>query len=288
MIRFNSSLLQKLASKRIGINARKSNLCGYEETCGFWGLFSRGFSSLNKNTKRFLDYRDNHKLLIAKRVGLFMILSYTFPLTFISPKGVSMLPTISHDKDILVLDLWFFKLYSLVLSFLGNNDGKFDGLGVGDIVAFFEPLDDDDNNDIDKIIKDSASSSPMVPRPSIKRIISIRDYIPILSEEKNMSDPSYEVWVEGDNIPELTKDSRNYGFVKNDNIIGKVLFRVYPFQNFGHFQGKNKKEVLQMQKKLGMNCDTELERREFLQKRYGIGWNSNNNNSSTTDGDVKR
>jgi len=232
-------------------------------------------------------------MLIAKRVGLFMILSYTFPLTFISPIGVSMLPTISHDGDILVLDLWFFKLDSLVLSSLGNDSIKFDGLRIGDIIAFLEPLDDDENNDTDKTMKDSASSSPMnVPRPSIKRIISIRDSVPLISEEKNiekdMSGQKFEVWVEGDNIPEFTKDSRNYGFVKDDNIIGKVLFRVYPFQNFGRFQGKNKKEVLQIQEELGMNRGTELERREFLQKRYGIGWNSKSSNSSTTDGDVKR
>lgn len=87
----------------------------------------------------------------------------------------------------------------------------------------------------------------------IKRIIgmpgdtvSIRDNIIYVNGEEVEEDYAYgetsdyeeitldddEYFILGDNRP-ISKDSRYFGPVKEDEIIGKVIFRLWPFNKFG-------------------------------------------------------
>ena len=49
-------------------------------------------------------------------------------------------------------------------------------------------------------------------------------------EEITLDDDEY--FILGDNRP-ISKDSRYFGPVKEDEIIGKVIFRLWPFNKFG-------------------------------------------------------
>lgn len=87
----------------------------------------------------------------------------------------------------------------------------------------------------------------------IKRIIgmpgdtvSIKDNTVYVNDEKIEEDYAYgetsdyeeitlgddEYFILGDNRP-ISKDSRYFGPVKEDEIIGKVIFRLWPFNKFG-------------------------------------------------------
>ncbi|XP_057841426.2 mitochondrial ATP-independent inner membrane protease subunit 1a [Cryptomeria japonica] len=47
--------------------------------------------------------------------------------------------------------------------------------------------------------------------------------------------PKGHVWVEGDN-PSVSKDSRNYGAAPCALIEGKLFFRIWPIEGFGHLK----------------------------------------------------
>lgn len=143
-------------------------------------------------------------------------------------KGLSMYPTF-HDKELILTDR---------LSYRFSTPKK------GDVIVFTSPTDP--NVDYikriiglpgDKIkisadgvyVNDLKLDESAYLQPTI--ITSGGLFTPLDSEVVVPKVPS-SFFVMGDNRPE-SSDSRTWGFVKKDEIIGKVFLRYYPFDKFG-------------------------------------------------------
>ncbi len=141
-----------------------------------------------------------------------VILIRTFIITPVRVDGASMDQTL-EDGQILLL-------YKLA------------NIDYGDIVV----LDEEKEGEI--IIK------RIIGMP--KDTVSIKDNTVYVNDEELEEDYAYgetsdyeeitlgddEYFILGDNRP-ISKDSRYFGPVKEDEIIGKVIFRLWPFNKFG-------------------------------------------------------
>ncbi len=141
-----------------------------------------------------------------------VILIRTFIITPVRVDGASMDQTL-EDGQILLLY-------------------KLSNIDYGDIVV----LDEEKEGEI--IIK------RIIGMP--KDTVSIKDNTVYVNDEELEEDYAYgetsdyeeitlgddEYFILGDNRP-ISKDSRYFGPVKEDEIIGKVIFRLWPFNKFG-------------------------------------------------------
>ena len=141
-----------------------------------------------------------------------VILIRTFIITPVRVDGASMDQTL-EDGQILLLY-------------------KLSNIDYGDIIV----LDEEKEGEI--IIK------RIIGMP--KDTVSIKDNTVYVNDEELEEDYAYgetsdyeeitlgddEYFILGDNRP-ISKDSRYFGPVKEDEIIGKVIFRLWPFNKFG-------------------------------------------------------
>ena len=141
-----------------------------------------------------------------------VILIRTFIITPVRVDGASMDQTLK-DGEILLLY-------------------KLSKIDYGDIVV----LDEEKENEI--IIK------RIIAMPG--DTVSIKNHTVYVNDEELKEDYAYgetsnyeeitlgddEYFILGDNRP-ISKDSRYFGPVKEDEIIGKVIFRLWPFNKFG-------------------------------------------------------
>jgi len=77
---------------------------------------------------------------------------------------------------------------------------------------------------------------PCEPGNIIKRVTGLEgDRIPLEYRQQHRFVPAGQAWVEGDNAIR-SKDSRNYGPVPLGLVQGKVVWRVWPFKEFGKLE----------------------------------------------------
>ena len=65
--------------------------------------------------------------------------------------------------------------------------------------------------------------------------VYIDPWIPYFDEPVDVIVPEGELFVMGDHR-NVSTDSRDIGTIKEDSILGKVLLRFYPFENFGRVE----------------------------------------------------
>jgi signal peptidase I len=178
--------------------------------------------------------RDNHiikeiidwviHIALAIVIGLFIV-------TFVAQRtivdGNSMLPTLSHDDQLIVEKI----------------TPRLDKLKRGDLVTIYIPEHLEDGKDyvVKRII---AIGNDKVEIKDGKIYVNgeelKEDYIngnnteEINPEYSSLTVPSDCVYVLGDNrLPYASLDSRTIGPIKKKKVIGKVIFRYYPFARAG-------------------------------------------------------
>jgi len=177
-------------------------------------------------------------LIVAVVIKTFLIGTFYIP-------SVSMVPTLEVNDRVMVNKLAF----------------VFDNPAPGDVVVFDSPFQGEQPEEslIDKVVRNVTESlglrSDDAEDDLIKRIIAIGgDTIeisentvmvngvamvePYLAADASMPDmeqmvvPPGTVWVMGDNRSR-SQDSRRFGAIDVDSIIGRAFVRVWPFDRFG-------------------------------------------------------
>lgn len=153
------------------------------------------------------------------------------PFAFDFMAGPSMLPTIYPVGDIYIrFNSWFMKLW--------NGRDKWQ---VGDVVVFKDPRGNHSCKRIIGIEGDQVDKRGQYVHLyqdeqdlGIRKVptIDVGDWEDKLEEKKGGQGmvivvPKGTVWVEGDN-PLFSVDSRHYGPISNDSILGKVVYRLWP------------------------------------------------------------
>jgi signal peptidase I len=177
-------------------------------------------------------------LVVAVVIKTFLIGTFYIP-------SVSMVPTLEVDDRVMVNKLAFI----------------FDEPAAGDIVVFDSPFrgDKPDESLVDKVVRNVTESLGLRSNDAeddlIKRIVAVAgDTVeirentvivngvprvePYLAADASMPDmeatviPPGTIWVMGDNRSR-SQDSRRFGPVDVDTIIGRAFVRVWPFDRFG-------------------------------------------------------
>jgi signal peptidase I len=158
-------------------------------------------------------------------------------------EGPSMEPGLHNGQYLLVNKAVYFKLnlgtLSKYIPFIDAKDGEeaflFHGPQRGDVIVFRYPKDPD--RDFikrvigipgDRIRIDDAGTVFVNGEPLKENYI--RDASPRSLEEQIVPPDSY--FVLGDNRPN-SSDSRNWGFVPEENIIGKAMLSYWPLSELG-------------------------------------------------------
>lgn len=177
----------------------------------------------NKNSKE--ERKTFIKQILVVIILAFFIRTFIFNVTYVS--GDSMNPTLSH-KDRLIV-----KKYESVLNI--------EEYARGDVVVFKSPLEKDNRTFIKRVIG--------VPGDKINildgKIFINDDYIEegyieedsfteSLTYGENYIVPESEVFVIGDNrLPGGSNDSRRFGSISVNEIKGRAVFRIFPFDKIG-------------------------------------------------------
>jgi len=135
------------------------------------------------------------------RLGLIAAGGWLFRMLFFFPStlgGPSMLPTFNSGStgDIVLI---------------GTYGARRRGYEIGDVVVARPP--------------DPKKQNP--GKRVLKRIRAMEGDTIILDDKTEFMMPKDHFWLQGDN-PHRSFDSRMYGPVSIDNIVGKVIFRLYP------------------------------------------------------------
>ena len=184
--------------------------------------------NLSKEDKLKTDKKENKKMKkifvdYIKVIIIALIISFaikTFVITTTVVNGISMNPTI-NDKDRLVVNKIFFMKKNITR---------------GDIIDFYVPE---------------------AKKYYLKRVIGVEGDIVEIKDNRlylngkmqnepyvstNVTSPHNQttewqvpkgyIFVLGDNRSN-SRDGRDLGVVSRENIVGKIIFRFYPFNNFG-------------------------------------------------------
>jgi signal peptidase I len=158
-------------------------------------------------------------------------------------EGPSMEPGLHNGQYLLVNKAVYFKLnlgtLSKYIPFIGAEDGEeaflFHGPQRGDVIVFRYPKDPD-RDFIKRVIGVPGDSiriddagTVFVNGEALKENY-ISDSSPRSLEEQIVPPDSY--FVLGDNRPN-SSDSRNWGFVPEENIIGKAMLSYWPLSELG-------------------------------------------------------
>lgn len=171
----------------------------------------------------------NNKLEWIETISLMMVALFIniFILNITTVSGESMNPSLENG-DRLIL-----KKYEVVL-----NTEKYK---IGDIVVFKSPLEDDDRLFIKRVIGvpgdkinilngDLYINGEYINEPYIEN----QSFTESLSYGESYTVPEDEIFVMGDNrFTGGSNDSRSFGSVSLENIKGKVVFRIFPFNRIG-------------------------------------------------------
>jgi signal peptidase I len=189
------------------------------------GRFQAGRHTAERRNDWLMELLDWLKyILIAVLIGLLLVV---FVIQRNSVIGPSMVPTLHQNDQLLVekVSKWFH------------------GIHYGDIVTVSTsdlPQHDDGPNIIKRVIglpgdlieirdnavyrNDERLEEPYLPEGTITRVRTLQYEKVRLAED--------EYFVLGDNR-EVSLDSRSFGPVPLNSIIGKVLLRFYPFDEIG-------------------------------------------------------
>lgn len=161
---------------------------------------------------------------IVLSLAIFVVI-YFFVASPHQVKGSSMFPTY-HDKELILTD---------------KVSYRFGVPNRGDVVVFKSPT----NPEYDYIKRVIAIAGDTVKIEQngvyVNNVLQDESYLPsgtvtsgglFLPLGKEIIVPENEVFVMGDNRSG-SSDSRAWGFVKKDELIGKVFLRYYPFDKFG-------------------------------------------------------
>ncbi len=181
------------------------------------------FSMKNKDIlKEVLDWAVH--ILFAVFIGLFIV-------TFVAQRtivyGESMIPTLNNGDQLIVEKI----------------TPRLNKFNRGDLVTIYIPeyMTDGKEYVVKRIV---AVGNDKVEIRNGKVFINneelLEDYIngsttePINSEYCNIIVPEDCVYILGDNrLPHASLDSRSIGPIKKKKVVGKVIFRYYPFDKAG-------------------------------------------------------
>jgi len=156
-------------------------------------------------------------------IGIVVIVLNVFVFNITIVKGESMNPTLGNG-DRLIL-----KKYETLL--------KTEEYNRGDIVAFRSPIDKDNRIFVKRVVGISGDEISIVEGDLYINGEYVNEpYVPnesfteSLSYGGNFIVPEDEIFVMGDNrFPGGSNDSRSFGSVSIEEIKGKVVFRIFPF-----------------------------------------------------------
>ncbi|MDR7857877.1 signal peptidase I [Tissierella sp.] len=189
-----------------------------------YGGNNMNFSSKVKDKIAEANKREWIESLIIIIVGIF-INTFIFSITAVS--GESMAPTL-EDGDRLLL-----RKYKVVLNTEEYNRG--------DIVVFRSPLEDDSRAFVKRVIGvpgdkiNILEGKLYINDEYIKETyVESKSFTESLLYGVNYIVPKDEVFVIGDNrLPRGSNDSRSFGSVSMEEIKGKVVFKIFPFNRMG-------------------------------------------------------
>ncbi len=173
--------------------------------------------------------RDIAEMIII--TSLIVVFVRTVAITY-TVNGPSMEPTLMEDHRVLVNRFGALRFWSI--SFYGQEDFVFEGPERGDIIVF-----DPQQSVSDKIVK------RVIGLPGDKvhirnGIVEVNDvateYTESFTEAKSHHTfpvvvPPEQYFVLGDNR-EQSNDSRNWGYVPTEDIVGKVWLLYWPWETF--------------------------------------------------------
>lgn len=161
------------------------------------------------------------------------LLIFTFVLRLVIVDGDSMIPTLKNKQKLIVVSL-FYKPQQNDIVIFNNKNVSLEKVLVKRVIAVGgQKLRIDFNNGIVYV------DNKILDEPYINNITTSReDYETIYDSystdaDGNITIPEGYVFVMGDNRQNST-DSRSarVGLVHEDNIIGKAVFRLFPFKSF--------------------------------------------------------
>lgn len=169
----------------------------------------------NSFVKTFFDY--------AKIIVLALLISFgikTFVVTSTIVDGRSMNPTVNHGDRLMVNKLFFMKK----------------NITRGDVIDFYVP--ESKKYYLKRVIAVEGDTVELInDRVYLNGKKLEEDYVSTEvttphSETTKWEVPKGYVFVLGDNRSN-SRDSRDLGVIPRSNIVGKIIFRYYPFNNLG-------------------------------------------------------
>ncbi|QQK07649.1 signal peptidase I [Miniphocaeibacter halophilus] len=175
---------------------------------------------MNKNNKEKSEFLEWIFLIVFTLALAILINTFVLSLTIV--KGSSMEPTLKTNDRLLINKI----------SFLVDN------IEYGDIVEFHNPYNKNDENYIKRVIALEGDIVEIIEnRVYVNQNLLDENYTSTKGETKIKSEYYWEiqedeVFVLGDNRPK-SEDSRAFGPIKKNSIVGIAFFRFYPFNKFG-------------------------------------------------------
>lgn len=176
---------------------------------------------MNDNSREKSEFLEWIFLIVLTLILAVLINTFIFSQTIV--KGSSMEPTLKTNDRLLINKIGF-----LV-----------DNIEYGDIVEFHNPYNKNDDNYIKRVIALEGDIVEIIEnRVYVNQNLLTEEYTSTNGETKIESEYYWEikndeVFVLGDNRPK-SDDSRIFGPIKKDSIVGIAFFRFYPFNKFGN------------------------------------------------------
>lgn len=160
-----------------------------------------------------------------------VILIFTFAFRIVGIDGSSMVPTLHNEDRVIISNLFFTpKTGDIVVLDMGSNDVKINGR------QYSKPL-------IKRVIATGGQTVEVKNDSQGNQSVYVdgqrleEDYINFATVSKSaayerVTIPEGYVFVMGDNRGE-SLDSRMFGYVDERSIVGKAIFRIFPFGDVG-------------------------------------------------------
>lgn len=187
----------------------------------------------NKKTKRKKQPVKNYlkELIVAISLSVVLILVFSsFFLTIVTVHGFSMIPTLREKDQVLVQKTTDFKRFDLVAFKSGNGNTQIRrviGLPEEKIAYTDDTLFVNDQPIDEKFIMDEINESQRNGKNYTEDFTN-------RALTSAVAIPEGYYLVLGDNRPYAT-DSRHYGLIAKENVIGKVTMQLLPFGEMKSF-----------------------------------------------------
>lgn len=178
-------------------------------------------------------FRDSAETIIAA-VFIFVALQATTQSREID--GRSMQPTFEHGQRVLVNSFVYTRTS---VSLMGHEGYLFHGPQRGDIIIF-DPPTDSDQNFVKRVIAVPGDTVD-IRNGSVYVNEKLSDYVDAVTSPGNhfnfpvIEVPDDEYFVLGDNRG-ASDDSRSFGYVHSDDIVGRAWFLYWPLTDFNLFR----------------------------------------------------